>query len=180
MCYKPAFSSILGMLILVLLSGYSLSLIASPADNTDQEISIENNILGLAVYKKSNCVFCHGWAGDGQGHPRSPGAAANLRTSVLDKEAMTYIIRCGVVAGVMPYHDRMAYRDARCIKDLSSLKLEMRPQKGKNINEDDLNALVSYLMANIQGRGKVTLDQCEIFYKPGSRNCLHLQLETTD
>ena len=44
----------------------------------------------------------------------------------------------------------------------------------------DLDALVSYLIANIQGRGKVTLDQCEVFYKLGSRNCLHLQLETTD
>ena len=75
----------------------------------------------------------------------------------------------------MPYHDRMAYRDDRCIPDPSTLQPELRPQKGKNINEKNLDALVSYLISSIQGRGEVTLEQCEVFYKPGSRNCLHLK-----
>lgn len=168
------------LLMLVLMHGYGLNSMASSKDNSNHEINSADNSRGMAVYKKSNCVFCHGWAGDGQGHPRSPGAAANLRLSVLDKAALTHVIRCGVVGGVMPYHDRMSYKDTRCVADPSMLAPNLLPQKGKNISAHNLDALVNYLISSVQGAGKVSYEQCEAFYKPGSRNCLYLQLETTN
>ncbi len=172
--------NILMFLLLAMTNSYSLNLPASSVDNSKQEVNNADTGRGKTVYKKSNCAFCHGWAGDGRGHPRSPAAAANLRSSVLDKKVIAYIIRCGVVGGAMPYHDRMAYRDTRCVTDPSGLKPEFLPQKGKNINANDLEALVSYLVSGIQGRGKVTVEECEAFYKPGSRNCLYLQVKAVN
>ena len=75
----------------------------------------------------------------------------------------------------MPYHDRMAYRDNRCIADLTNLKKDVMPQKGKNISANNLEALVIYLVSKVQGSGEVTFEQCESFYKVGSRNCQYLQ-----
>ncbi|MFT5134973.1 MAG: hypothetical protein ACI9SC_003456, partial [Gammaproteobacteria bacterium] len=163
------------LLMLVILNVYSINLIASSEDKTKHEINSASISRGQAVYKKSNCVFCHGWAGDGRGHPRSPGVAASLRLSVLDKDAMRHIIRCGLIGGIMPFHDRLAYRDDRCVAEPSEIDQSLLPQKGKNISSNDLDALVSYLMSNVQGRGEVTFEQCEAFYKPGSRNCLTLK-----
>lgn len=150
----------------------------SSAENTQQEISSSSIERGLAVYKKSECAFCHGWAGDGQGHPRSPGAAANLRSSVLDKVVLTQIIRCGVPGGVMPYHDRLAYRDNRCGVEAGSLSEKQLPQQGKNIKPADMDALLAYIMSSVQGMGSVTFAQCEKYFKTGSRNCLYLQSNT--
>jgi cbb3-type cytochrome c oxidase subunit III len=148
---------------------------ASAVEMPTQEYNEKQISKGLAVYKKSNCAFCHGWAGDGQGHPRSPGAAASLRNSQLDRESMSYIIKCGVIGGAMPYHDRMAYRDNRCIADLTNLKKDVMPKKGKNISANNMEALVIYLVSKVQGSGEVTFEQCESFYKVGSRNCQYLQ-----
>jgi mono/diheme cytochrome c family protein len=166
------------LIMLVLINGVSLTLLASSANKSEQEPDSAVIGQGQSVYKKSNCGFCHGWAGDGRGHPRSPGVASNLRESTLEKEVMTYIIRCGVPGGVMPYHDRMAYRDDRCIADAVNLDANVLPQNGKNISAANLDALVNYLMSAVRGSGEVTFEQCEAFYKLGSRNCLYLKAET--
>ena len=150
---------------------------ASMKEKGSQSIEEETISRGRAVYKKNNCAFCHGWAGDGRGHPRSPGAAANLRSSALDRQTMNYIIRCGVVGGVMPYHDRMAYRDNRCVETPKAIAAESLPSKGKNIKQSDLESLLDYLMMNIKGKSDITFEQCEKYYKPGSRNCLYLNSE---
>ena len=163
------------LFLLVLMNTQLQFVFASAVDTPDQAYNEEQISRGLAVYKKSNCAFCHGWAGDGQGHPRSPGAAASLRNSQLDREAMSYIIKCGVIGGAMPYHDRLAYRDDRCIADPASLEKDSIPQKGKNISAKDLESLLIYLISEVQGRGETSLEQCEAFYKPGSRNCQYLQ-----
>jgi hypothetical protein len=43
-------------------------------------------------HDKADCQFCHGLNGDGRGHPRSPGAAANPHETRLDREQL--IERC--------------------------------------------------------------------------------------
>ena len=37
--------------------------------------------------EKADCQYCHGWAGDGAGAGQSPGGAANLRKSQLDRDS---------------------------------------------------------------------------------------------
>ena len=157
----------------------SFSTVASTSEinitKTDMEINSEDIMRGRQLYKKSNCAFCHGWAGDGRGHPRSPGAAASLRDSSLERDSMETIIRCGVTGGVMPYHDRMAYRDNRCIVDPGKVTPDQLPQKGKSIREPDFSTLVTYITFSIIGVGTVTFEQCEAYFKSGSRNCLYLK-----
>jgi hypothetical protein len=162
---------------ILLLSSISLLASASMEEKGSHNIDKETNSRGKVVYKKSNCAFCHGWAGDGRGHPRSPGAAANLRSSALDRQTMNYIIRCGVVGSAMPYHDRMAYRDNRCVETPEAIATESLPSKGKNIKKSDLESLLDYLMTSIRGKSEITFEQCEMYYKPGSRNCLYLKSE---
>jgi hypothetical protein len=63
---------------------------------------------------KAECSFCHGWAGDGSGHPKSPGRAANLRKSQLGRDALVTVILCGIPGTAMPHFDELAYTDQRC------------------------------------------------------------------
>lgn len=163
------------LLVIIVIGLLSFNLNASDGEQVNQIDDSEYINRGKAIYKKSNCAFCHGWSGDGQGHPRSPGVAANLRATVLDRETISYVIRCGVVGGVMPYHDRMAYRDDRCVANPSDLEPGLLPQKGTNIHSNDLAALVSYIITNMQGKGKASFEECEAYFKTGSRNCLYLK-----
>lgn len=159
--------------LVVLLLAFSLQ--QSVASDLVNTVSLGELERGRAVYKGSNCAFCHGWAADGRGHPRSPGAAPNLRKSQLDKDALSYIIRCGVIGGAMPYHDRLAYRDNRCVTDPGSIDKSSLPAKGRNISAGKLEDLVVYLVEGVRGGDRVTLAECEAFFKPGSRNCQYLK-----
>ncbi|NKB39101.1 MAG: c-type cytochrome [Gammaproteobacteria bacterium] len=148
--------------------------LADEKPSTETSASLEDINKGKEIYKKSNCAFCHGWSGNGRGHPRSPGVASNLRLSQLDREAMKHIIRCGVPGGAMPYHDRMAYRDKRCGIEPGSIKKTDLPTKGKSIQAREWDALLDYIIA-LRADGTPDLEQCEAFFKPGSLNCQYLK-----
>src|SRR3954453_2205696 len=61
--------------------------------------------------EKADCQYCHGWAGDGAGSGQSPGGAANLRKSQLDRATLITVIRCGVPGTPMPRFDEDASKD---------------------------------------------------------------------
>ena len=44
---------------------------------------------------KADCQFCHGINGDGRGDPRSPGAAADLHKTRLNRDQLIEVIGCG-------------------------------------------------------------------------------------
>src|SRR5258708_3364857 len=46
--------------------------------------------------EKADCAYCHGWAGDGAGQGQSPGAAANLRRSQLNRDSLIMVISCEI------------------------------------------------------------------------------------
>ena len=75
----------------------------------------------------------------------------------------------------MPYHHRMAYRDKRYVANPDDLKTGLLLQKGKNIHSNDLVVLVSFIIANIQGKGDASFEECETCFKADSRNCLYLK-----
>ncbi len=130
---------------------------------------------GKSLYQvKANCLTCHGWDGNGTGmHPRSVGKAPNLREFIKDAEILREIVACGRPGSMMPYHDRMAYRDDRCyglvLADFTDD--EVKPKRGKTIRPTEIDNLVAYVMEFIIGRGDTTLAECEIFFKPGHPNC---------
>lgn len=133
-------------------------------------------VRGHKTWKVSKCAFCHGWAGDGHGHPRSPGVAPSLRITKLDPENLKEIVRCGLIGTEMPYHDRIAYRDDRCYGMLADeFEPDTMPRKGKTMSEQSLDNLVAYIFLNVKGKGATTFEDCETYFKPGSRNCLGLK-----
>src|SRR5947209_13372860 len=46
--------------------------------------------------------------------PRSPGKAANLHTTRLDRDALIEVVTCGRVGTEMPYFDKYAYEERKC------------------------------------------------------------------
>jgi len=79
--------------------------------------------------QKGNCQACHGWAGDGRKLDSQMPDGANLRESVLDRETLILLIKCGRPGTGMPPFDKFAYSDGRCYglkqADVRSPKLRM-------------------------------------------------------
>jgi cytochrome c553 len=65
-------------------------------------------------HEKADCQFCHGADGDGRGDPRSPGRAANLHETTLNRDQLIEVIACGRPATEMPHFDKYAYEDTDC------------------------------------------------------------------
>ena len=57
---------------------------------------------------KADCQFCHGIDGDGRGDPRSPGRAANLHETRLDRGQLIEVIACGRPGTEMLHLDKYA------------------------------------------------------------------------
>jgi hypothetical protein len=65
-------------------------------------------------HEKADCQFCHGPDGDGRGDPRSPGQAANLHKTILNRDQLIEVIACGRPGTEMPHFDKYAYEDKTC------------------------------------------------------------------
>jgi hypothetical protein len=63
---------------------------------------------------KADCQFCYGIDGDGRRDPRSPGRAANLHQTRLDREQLIELIACGRPGTEMPHFDKYAHEDTDC------------------------------------------------------------------
>jgi mono/diheme cytochrome c family protein len=143
---------------------------AEPATNVNDDALIAK---GREVYKdRANCGFCHGWAGDGAGSPRSPGGAPSLRAITLDSKAIAEIVQCGRPGTEMPHHDRMAYRDTRCYGlKRDDMEPDQVPSPGIFLNTGEIRAVAVYVVKQIVGREKVTRAECEAFWGQGSQSC---------
>ena len=135
---------------------------------------------GKQVYQRVGyCVFCHGWAGDGQSgrNPLSHAAAANLRETKLDAQGLYDTIRCGIPGSQMPYHDSVSYRDKRCFGMLmTDYDADKQPVKGKTFNESQMVDLIAYLQKYVIGHGKPTYDECVLYYdKSAGTACAYLK-----
>lgn len=132
---------------------------------------------GKKVFQRiGNCLECHGWDGAGMGrNPRSVGTAPNLRKFQPDPDLLREIISCGRPYTMMPFHDRMAYKDDRCYgMTMEDFDEGDEPHRGKSVRANDIENLIAYLLTNVIGKGKTTLAECEAFFKPGHRNCAPL------
>jgi mono/diheme cytochrome c family protein len=105
--------------------------------------------------EKADCQFCHGPEGDGRGDPRSPGKAANLHETKLDRAQLIEVISCGRPGSDMPHFDKFAYEDTKCYGGLTV------EQVGKNmppfphstsLNQREIAAVVDYILATFVGK----------------------------
>ena len=92
----------------IIIAGGALALSAS--SGLTQDTSFGERL----YHEKADCAFCHGPKGDGRGDPRSPGKAANLRTTILKREHLIEVITCGRPRTEMPHFDKYAYEDTAC------------------------------------------------------------------
>jgi hypothetical protein len=152
---------------------------AGPADQAPAVelagTSAPNIAKGKRVWQvTADCVNCHGWPGDGATgrNPRSPGIAANLRITQLDTNTMIQVVSCGIPGSAMPYHDRRAYKDARCYgQKASDFQPGQLPNPGNFVSNQDIINVVAYVQKEIRGRGPITKAECEAYFKPGAAAC---------
>ncbi len=97
-----------GRLSYALLSAvFCLASVSVSTPTSAQDVSFGQRLF----QDKADCKFCHGAEGDGRGDPRSPGAAANLRQTMLNKLQLAEVIACGRPGTEMPHFDKYAYDD---------------------------------------------------------------------
>jgi mono/diheme cytochrome c family protein len=126
---------------------------------------------GLQVYKEANCVGCHKWHGGGGGG--YGGAALSLRETGLDRAGLIEAVRCGRPATRMPYHDRSAYRTTDCYGGTtrSNLGEDFPPTPEDYLREEEIEAVADYVLAEVQGKGEPTYEDCIAFWGEGEKQC---------
>lgn len=147
-----------------------------------QEIDPADVLRGHRLYAvKAACGFCHGWAGDGIGDPRSDGGAPALRNINLDRDQIIETIRCGRPGQAMPYHDRFAYTDDRCYGLTSGDLGDMMPRRAaKTLQMPEITAIADYVIVKIMGRGDPTYDECVEFFDGPAEHCEQYRAEHQD
>jgi mono/diheme cytochrome c family protein len=115
----------------------------------------QNVSFGERLFRdKADCQFCHGIDGDGRGDPRSPGRAANLQGTQLNRDQLIEVIACGRPGTEMPHFDKYAYEDTDCYG-----------LKGKDLGADaphyphstpltrrEIEAVADYIIATFVGK----------------------------
>jgi mono/diheme cytochrome c family protein len=131
----------------------------------------QNLELGKQVYAKANCVGCHKWHGGGGGG--YGGAALSLRESLLDRDLLLEVIRCGRPATGMPYHDRNAYQKADCYGGMTKADLgaDFPPKAVTFLRTEEIEAVAVYVAARLQGQGAPTKEDCMAFWGEDARQC---------
>jgi mono/diheme cytochrome c family protein len=114
---------------------------------------------------KAGCSFCHGWAANGQGDPRSEGGGLSLRETPLDRAAIRETIQCGRPGTAMPHFDRFAYTDDRCFGLTAEDLGDDVPTRAFNtLQAHETDAIADYLEAKVVGAGPVTFEWCVEFF----------------
>src|SRR6516164_1780984 len=103
---------------------------------------------------KADCQFCHGIDGDGRGAPQSPGRAANLHTTILNREQLIEVIACGRPGTEMPHFDKYAYEETNCYglkgKDLGADA--PRYPHSTPLTRREIEAVADYIIATFAGK----------------------------
>jgi mono/diheme cytochrome c family protein len=103
---------------------------------------------------KADCQYCHGPNGDGRGDPRSPGRAANLHETRLDRGQLIEVIACGGPGTEMPHFDKYAYEDTDCYglkgKDLGA-DAPHYPHS-TTLTRREIEAIADYILATFVGK----------------------------
>jgi hypothetical protein len=119
---------------------------------------------GFRLFRqKGNCQACHGWAGDGRKLDSQMPDGANLRQSVLDREALILLIKCGRPGRGMPAFDKFAYSDGRCYglkqADLKTPERQL-PDPPATLQVREINAIADFMLAKILGKGPMDHAKC--------------------
>ena len=103
---------------------------------------------------KADCQFCHGLDGDGRGDPRSPGRAANLHETHLNRDQLIEVIACGRPGTEMPHFDKYAYVDTGCygLKGKNLGNDAARDPHSTSLTKREIEAVADYILAKFVGK----------------------------
>ncbi len=129
--------------------------------------------------EKADCAYCHGWAGDGAGQGQSPGGAANLRETRLNRDSLIKVISCGIPGRAMPHFDDQAYADKRCYGMTEAELGDKLPPfpPSTTLPRRDIETVADYLLAKVIGRGPITRAECTQTLGPRVRSCAEYPAE---
>lgn len=146
---------------------------AASKDGTGSDVYSKVELEGLNVYRRANCVGCHKWHGDGGGG--YGGAARSLRATALDARGLTQIVRCGIPGSGMPYHGREAYQDdadKSCYgQTRADFGSNMPPRTSHPLSDEQIEAVVAYVVNKVKGNGEPTVAECEAFWGKNKLQC---------
>ena len=152
--------------------GLGVFLLAALASSTvlaQDEAAIRRGQLIFA--NKATCGYCHGWAGDGHGSPRSA-QGPSLRATELMPEQIREVVQCGRPGTNMPYHDKFAYTDDRCYGlTKENLGNEIPNLADNTLQRAEIDAVLAYVIAKVYGRAEITLDECVEYWGEGAEGC---------
>lgn len=164
--------------VFAVVAGLAAAAVVLPNLSAAQEVNPRMISRGKNVFQvKANCVFCHGWSGDGQGDERSARPGLSLRETTLTQEQLIEVVQCGRPGTSMPYHDGFAYTDTRCYGSTAADLGDQLPDRAQQtLQKSEIEAVVAYLMAKVVGRGPtITRAECEEFFEPGAAGCQQYQ-----
>ena len=105
--------------------------------------------------EKADCAVLSWLGRRWRGAPQSPGGAANLRRSQLQRDQLIMTVSCGIPGTAMPHFDEAAYTDTRCY-GMTEAELGGRTPPfppSTTLVPREIEILVDYLLAKIIGRG---------------------------
>ena len=140
------------------------------------EADAQNLSLGKRTWEvKAYCPRCHGWSGiGGVGEDDRAPQGANLRETLMTREILEEVIKCGMPATEMPHFNRLAWTDEEhaCFGMTAADVGNDKPFRAeKHLTQRELDALLDYMMAKVVGRGPITKEECEEYFSPGSNRC---------
>jgi mono/diheme cytochrome c family protein len=105
-------------------------------------------------HDKADCQFCHGPNGDGRGDPRSPGRAANLHETILNRAQLIEVIGCGRPGTEMPHFDKYAYEDKSCYgSNAQDLGADVpHDPHSTPLNKREIEAVTDYILKTFVGK----------------------------
>ena len=120
---------------------------------------------GLEIWRSSGCTDCHGPFADGERDDDDYPMGANLRTTRLDAAGIRLTISCGRPGTGMPSFDVGAYTLRACYgRPLGARPDNLQPTP-RLLSPDEIDTLLTYLQARVVGHGKVTREDCLLYYE---------------
>jgi hypothetical protein len=130
---------------------------------------------GMRLFRqKGNCQACHGWAGDGRKLDAQMPDGSDLRGSVLDRDTLILLIKCGRPGSGMPAFDKFAYSDGRCYglkqADLRAKNLQMSDPPATLLARE-IETLADFMLAKIVGKGPMDHAKCVDYWGSDVEAC---------
>jgi mono/diheme cytochrome c family protein len=111
---------------------------------------------GLDIWRSSGCSECHGPFANGEKERDEAPNGANIRQARLDAAALKLTISCGRPGTGMPAFDGGAA--------LCSGRQNGDYPAPRTLNSAEIDAVVAYLQARILGKGRITKQECLLYY----------------